>query len=111
MDEEKLKKVNITDPDAKIMKHKDGSLKPSYNCQVAVDEKEQIIVAADLVDEENDLHQIEPMIENVKERLLLLPCCVWNSVYKNSKKGKWAGFTILCLQVLFSVCAKKCMYW
>jgi transposase len=69
MDDEKLKKVNITDPDAKIMKHKDGSLKPSYNCQVAVDEKEQIIVAADLVNEENDLHQIESMIETVKETL------------------------------------------
>ena len=69
MDEEKVKKVNITDTDAKIMKHKDGSKKPSYNCQVAVDEKEQIIVAADLVDEENDLHQIKPMIENVKETL------------------------------------------
>ena len=34
MDDQKLKKVNITDPDAKIMKHKDGSMKPSYNCQV-----------------------------------------------------------------------------
>ena len=76
MDEEKLKKVNITDPDAKIMKHKDGSLRPSYNCQVAVDEKEQIIVAADLVDEENDLHQIEPMIENVKETLGYKPTIV-----------------------------------
>ena len=76
MDEEKLKKVNITDPDAKIMKHKDGSKKPSYNCQVAVDEKEQIIVAADLVDEENDLHQIEPMIENVKETLGYKPTIV-----------------------------------
>ena len=76
MDEEKLKKVNITDPDAKIMKHKDGSLKPSYNCQVAVDEKEQIIVSADLVDEENDLHQIEPMITNVKETLGYKPTIV-----------------------------------
>jgi len=44
MDEEKLKKVNIIDPHAKIMKHKDGSLKPSYNCQVAVDEKKQIML-------------------------------------------------------------------
>ena len=76
MDEEKLKKVNITDPDAKIMKHKDKSLKPSYNCQVAVDEKEQIIVAADLVDEENDLHQIEPMVKNVKETLGYKPTIV-----------------------------------
>src|SRR5674476_1124494 len=58
------------------MKHKDGSKKPSYNCQVAVDEKEQIIVAADLVDEENDLHQIEPMIENVKETLGYKPTVV-----------------------------------
>ena len=68
-DEEKLKKVNITDNDAKIMKHKDGSKKPSYNCQIGVDEKEQIIVASDVVNEENDLHQIEPMIENVKKTL------------------------------------------
>jgi transposase len=69
LDEEKLKKVNVTDNDALIMKHKDGSKKPSYNCQVAVDEKEQIIVAADVVNEENDLHQMEPMVENVKNTL------------------------------------------
>jgi transposase len=49
------------------MKHKDGSKKPSYNYQVAVDEKEQIIVAADVVNEENDFHQMEPMIQNVKK--------------------------------------------
>lgn len=76
LNEEKLKKVNITDPDAKIMKHKDGSKKPSYNCQVAVDDKEQIIVAVDVVDEENDLHQVEPMIENVKETLGYKPTIV-----------------------------------
>jgi transposase len=67
LDDEKLKKVNITYNDARIMKHKDGSKKPSYNYQVAVDEKEQIIVAADVVNEENDLHQMEPMIQNVKK--------------------------------------------
>ena len=76
LDEEKLTKINITDNDARIMKHKDGSKKPSYNCQVAVDEKEQIIVAADVVIEENDLHQIEPMIENIKETLGCKPTIV-----------------------------------
>ncbi|MDD2348454.1 MAG: IS1182 family transposase [Kiritimatiellae bacterium] len=76
LDEEKLNKINITDNDARIMKHKDGSKKPSYNCQVAVDEKEQIIVAADVAIEENDLHQIEPMIENVKETLGYKPTIV-----------------------------------
>jgi transposase len=48
------------------MKHKDGSKKPSNNCQVAVDEKEQIIVAADVVNEENDLHQVEPSYRTKK---------------------------------------------
>ncbi|MGD9775893.1 MAG: IS1182 family transposase, partial [Methanosarcina sp.] len=76
LDEEKLKKVNITDNDARIMKHKDGSKKPSYNCQVAVDEKEQIIVAADVVNEENDLHQVEPIIQNVKNTLGYKPTIV-----------------------------------
>ena len=76
LDEEKLKKVNITDNDARIMKYKDGSKKPSYNCQVAVDEKEQIIVAADVVNEENDLHQVEPIIQNVKNTLGYKPTIV-----------------------------------
>jgi transposase len=32
----------------------------------SLDKKEQIIVVADVVNEENDLHQMEPMIQNVK---------------------------------------------
>jgi transposase len=47
LEQEKLEKINVTDNDAKIMKHKDGSLKPSYNGQIAVDDKEHVIVAAD----------------------------------------------------------------
>jgi hypothetical protein len=38
------------------MKHKDGSKKPLYNGQIAVDDKEQVIVAADLVDEQMDCY-------------------------------------------------------
>ena len=67
LDEEKLTKINITDDDARIMKHKDGSKKPSDSCQVAVDEKEKIIVAADGCYRRNYLHQIEPMIQKIKE--------------------------------------------
>ena len=65
LEEEKLTKINVTDNDAKIMKHKGGNKKPSYNGQVAVDDKEQVIVAADLVDDENDVHQLNPMILNI----------------------------------------------
>ena len=63
LEEEKLDKINVTDNDAKIMKHKDGSKKPSYNGQIAVDDKEQVIVAADLVADENDVNQVDPMIQ------------------------------------------------
>jgi len=65
LEEKKLKKINVTDNDAKIMKHKGGSKKPSYNGQVAVDDIEQVIVAADLVDEENDVHQMDLMIQHI----------------------------------------------
>jgi transposase len=65
LDEENLDKINVTDNDAKIMKHKDGSKKPSYNGQIAVDDKEQVIVAVDLVDEQNDVHQVKPMILHI----------------------------------------------
>ncbi len=67
--QEGLKKINVTDNDAKIMKHKDASKKPSYNGQVIVDTKEQVIVAANLVTEENDVHQVSPMIKLIWETL------------------------------------------
>ena len=63
LEEEKLEKINVTDNDAKIMKHKDGTLKPSYNGQIAVDDKEQVIVAADLVTDANDVNQVDPIIQ------------------------------------------------
>jgi len=65
LEEKKLTKINVTDNDAKIMKHKGGNKKPSYNGQVAVDDKEQVIVAADLVVDENDVHQVDPMIQHI----------------------------------------------
>ena len=58
---------NFTDPDSRIMK--DGATKSfeqSYNCQAAVDEKAQIIVAADVTQEANDKRQVKPMVEQMK---------------------------------------------
>ncbi len=63
------KKTNLTDEDANIMKFRDSSKKPAYNVQAAVDENKNVIVAADLTDEENDEHQLKPMAEQTKENL------------------------------------------
>jgi transposase len=62
-------KINITDMDARFMKERQGVIKPNYNCQIAVDEKEQFIVANDVTIECNDQHQLIPMTQKSKDNL------------------------------------------
>ncbi|MBN1515125.1 transposase, partial [Candidatus Sumerlaeota bacterium] len=60
---------NFTDPESRIMK--DGaskSFEQAYNCQAAVDETAQVIVATNVTQETNDKQQVKPLIENLKER-------------------------------------------
>ena len=59
--------INFTDPDSRIMK--DGATKSfeqSYNCQIAVDDKAQVIVATDVTQAANDKQQVKPMVEQIK---------------------------------------------
>jgi len=59
---------NFTDPESRIMK--DGaskSFEQAYNCQAAVDEKSQIIVATNVTQQTNDKQQVEPMVEAIKD--------------------------------------------
>ena len=60
---------NFTDPESRIMK--DGaskSFEQAYNCQIASDEQAQIIVGTNVTQETNDKQQVQPVIEDVKER-------------------------------------------
>ncbi len=61
-------KINLTDPDSPFMKQRKGVIAPGYNCQVAAAEG-QIIVAAEVVVEENDKQQLIPMLEKTEEVL------------------------------------------
>jgi hypothetical protein len=59
---------NFTDPESRIMK--DGaskSFEQAYNCQAAVDEIAQVILATNVTQETNDKKQVKPMIENLKQ--------------------------------------------
>ena len=59
---------NFTDSDSRIMK--DGaskSFEQAYNCQAAVDDTSQIIVATNVTQQTNDKQQVEPMVEAIKE--------------------------------------------
>jgi transposase len=58
---------NFTDPDSRMMV--DGATKSfqqSYNCQVAVDEKNQIIIASGVTQDTNDKLQIKPLLKKMK---------------------------------------------
>jgi transposase len=63
-------KANPTDPDSRIMKTRKGYVQ-GYNGQVVVTEK-QIIVAAELTVEENDINQLHPMMEKAQENIVAL---------------------------------------
>jgi transposase len=58
---------NFTDPDSRIMKDSSGGFQQSYNAQIAVDEAEQIIVAADVSQSAADARQLLPMVEQAEQ--------------------------------------------
>ena len=60
-------KANLTDPESRIMKTRSGYVQ-GYNGQAVVTQ-EQIIVAADLTQEENDVLQLHPMLEQAQANL------------------------------------------
>ena len=60
-------KANTTDPDSRIMKRRQGYVQ-GYNVQAVVSE-DQIIVAVEVTQEANDVHQLLPMLERTKENL------------------------------------------
>jgi transposase len=59
--------ASTTDPDARVMKDKEGRRKPNYNAQMAVDEASSMIVAGDVNDAAQDSGQMTPLLEQVGE--------------------------------------------
>jgi hypothetical protein len=60
--------LSLTDPESRLMKLH-GDLKVCFNAQIAVDAKHHLIVADDVVNEENDEGQLAPMALAAKEAL------------------------------------------
>jgi len=60
-------KANVTDPDSRIMKTQAGYVQ-GYNAQAVVT-ADQIIVAAEVTQEENDIKQLHPMLERAQANL------------------------------------------
>ena len=64
--DEKKKQICLTDPDAKSMRN-NGCFEPCYNVQTAVDEKNKIIIAYDVVNDGNEQAQLKNMVDRAKE--------------------------------------------
>jgi transposase len=60
-------KANVTDPGSRVMKTRSGFVQ-GYNAQAVVDQG-QVIVAAEVTIEQNDQHQLHPMVEKAKQEL------------------------------------------
>ena len=65
---EKLDKINSTDTDAVNYKSRQGS-HSGYNAQIVTDEKNGLIVSADVVNENNDANQFSNQIDQANENL------------------------------------------
>ena len=68
LDKAKRDHIQPLEPDARLMKHA-RTTELSYNGQVVVDEHSGMIVASEVVTDENDLGQLVPMVEQVVENL------------------------------------------
>lgn len=60
-------KLNMTDPESRLMKTREGYVQ-GYNAQAVVTE-DQIIVAAEVTQEANDVGQLHPMLGRAREEL------------------------------------------
>lgn len=62
-----LKIYYATDEDCRLQSDK-GKIRPGYNPQTAVDDKNKLIVVADVTNEQNDKKQLTPMIAQIKRQ-------------------------------------------
>jgi transposase len=58
--------ANFTDPESRIMKTRNG-YEQAYNCQAGVDAENQVIVGIGVVAEQNDNHQLEPVLDAIED--------------------------------------------
>jgi len=66
--------MNESDPDSRLMKDgASGAFVQAYNAQAAVDDGQQVIVAAEVTQQCNDKEQLAPMVERIQENLSAAP--------------------------------------
>src|SRR4051812_4630619 len=62
-------RVSSTDPEATVMKMPDGGYRPAYNVHYSTDCHKQVIVGVEVLKTGSDQGQVEPMLEQIEDRL------------------------------------------
>lgn len=65
MEERKVNSICITDTESRVMRTGRGN-RPGYNAQAAVDGANQVIVAASITQDLNDMHQLPEMVKQIQ---------------------------------------------
>lgn len=60
-------RVSLTEPEARIMKHGDGSIAPSYNVQLSTDSAHKVIVGVEVTQCSSDSGGLAPAMDEVRE--------------------------------------------
>jgi transposase len=72
LEKEGRKYISPADPEAMLMKSRDGKI-PAYNVQISVDAENKMIADSEVVTEATDLKMMPKMIESIKEELGEVP--------------------------------------
>jgi transposase len=67
--ERKQARVSLTEPEARMMKHGDNAIAPSYNVQVSTEAKAGVIVGVDLTQSAEDSAALDPAIGEIHQNL------------------------------------------
>jgi hypothetical protein len=70
---EKETTANVTDPDSRIMRQREGVFNECYNAQAVVDVSSQMIVAQTVVKDANDKKMLVPMLRQVQTNTRKMP--------------------------------------
>lgn len=60
-------RVSLSEPEARVMKHGDGGLAPSYNVQLSTDAAHKVIVGVELTQCSSDSGSLAPAMDEVRE--------------------------------------------
>lgn len=69
---QQIKTISPTDPDARLMKTRDGRL-PGFNAQVIVDGENKMIAVAEITNKQVEKDQLKPVIVQLEEQLQIIP--------------------------------------